>query len=155
MDIEIKILQADDLEDFNVLLTVFDIVFEYEQYQRPHEEHLLKLLRNSTFYAIVAKSENKIIAGLTAYTLDQYHSTRPVLYIQDLAVLTEYQRKGVGKKLMAFTKTFCRENEFQEMFIQAEKIDDYAVEFYRTTKPTGEMEVFYFYYKTTHENETK
>lgn len=155
MEVEIKILQAEDIEDFNQLLTVFDIVFEYGQYTRPDQEYLQKLLAKNTFIAVVAKMEGRVIAGLTAYALDQYHSNQPMLYAHDLAVLSEYQRKGVGRKLIEFTNAYCRENGFQEMFIQAEKIDDYAVKFYRSTQPTGELEVAYFYYKSSIENDSK
>lgn len=155
MDVEIKILQAKDIEDFNQLLTVFDIVFEYEQYTRPDKEYLQKLLAKSSFIAIVAKMEGRVIAGLTAYALDQYHSNMPMLYIHDLAVLSEYQRKGVGSKLIQFTNAYCRENGFQEMFIQAETEDDYAVKFYRSTQPTGELEVNYFFYKASNETDPK
>jgi len=147
MEIEIKILSPENLEEFNQLLTIFDLVFEYEPYTRPEVMHLEKLLKSKSFYAIVALLNDKMIAGLTAYNLEQYHSTKPILYLQDLAVLNEYQRKGVGRKLIDFTKAFCAENGFQQMFIQAEKVDDYAVDFYRSTKPTGEMEVMYFYYE--------
>ena len=148
MEVEIEVLQADNIQEFKQLLTVFDIVFEYEPYTRPDDVHLINLLKKSSFYAIIATADDRIIAGLTAYTLDQYHLTQPILYIQDLAVLTEYQRKGVGKKLIEFVIKYCIENDFQQMFIQAEKIDDYAVEFYRSTEPSGEMEVVYFFYET-------
>jgi aminoglycoside 3-N-acetyltransferase I len=146
MEIEIRILQSGDLEDLNQLLTVFDIVFEYESGQRADEMHLKRLLESQMFFAVVAKVENKVVAGLSAYVLDQYHSNSRILYIHDLAVLEEFQRKGIGSQLMKFINEYCRQQGFQQSFIQAEKVDDYAVEFYRTTKPTGELEAVHFYY---------
>lgn len=146
MDLEIKILEATDLEEFNQLLAVFDIVFEYEPYQRPNKSHLEGLLKKNSFFAIVAMHEQKVIAGLTAFVLDQYHSALPLLYAQDLAVMKSYQRKGVGTKLMEFAVRYARENGFQQMYIQAELEDDYAVDFYRKTQPTEELMAVHFSY---------
>ena len=146
MEVDIKILKSQDLAELNQLLTVFDVVFEYEPYTRPSERHLRYLMNNTRFHAFVATLNDRVIAGLTAYSLDQYHSIKPVLYVQDLAVLNKYQRKGIGRKLIEYTNTYCINNGFQEMFIQAEKIDDYAVEFYRSTRPTEELQVVHFSY---------
>ncbi len=154
MEVDIKILQPDNLEDFHQLLTVFDVVFEYEPYTRPNDEHYKNLLSNPAFCAIVAKRNSKVIGGLTAYFLDQYHSVKPVLYIQDLGVMTEHQRKGVGRKLIAYTKAYCSEKNLQLMYVQAEKEDAYAVEFYRSTNPTEELDAVHFSY-TTSERDTK
>jgi aminoglycoside 3-N-acetyltransferase I len=68
-------------------------------------------------------------------------------YLYDLAVLPEYQRKGVGKKLINFTNSYCKERGFEEVYVQADKADDYALDFYRSTNPTKEEDVSHFYYK--------
>lgn len=146
MDVEVKILQATDLDQFNQLLDVFDIVFEYEASPRPDDAYLGRLLNKDSFMVIVAMQAGTVIAGLTAYVLDQYHSTLPVLFVQDLAVMHDFQRKGVGRKLIDYVVRYARDQGFQQMYIQAELADDYAVEFYRKTKPTGELMAVHFYY---------
>jgi aminoglycoside 3-N-acetyltransferase I len=146
MTVEIKKLHKDDIDDFYQLLNVFDSTFEYEECLRADETHLKQLLQKEDFLVVVAMIDDKVVAGLTAYVLDQYHSNLPILYSQDLAVLNEFQRKGIGRKVIAYTNQYCKENNFQLMFIQAEKVDDYAVDFYRSTLPSGEEEVVYFYY---------
>jgi aminoglycoside 3-N-acetyltransferase I len=92
-------------------------------------------------------AEQKIIAGLTVYVLDLYYSEKPLAYIYDLAVLPEYQRIGVGKKLVGFTNEYCRQKGFEEVFVQADKADIHALDFYRSTGPTNEEPVIHFYYK--------
>lgn len=118
-----------------------------KNFKRPNETHLKNMLSRDTSFAVVAINENTVIAGLTFYVLDQYDFEKPLAYIYDLAVLKQYQRKGIGKKLIEFTNEFCRQKGFEEVFVQAEKIDDYAVDFYRSTNPTGEQQVVHFYYK--------
>jgi aminoglycoside 3-N-acetyltransferase I len=146
LNLEIQILKSDDLEGLKELITVFENVFEMENFKLPNETHLQRLLKKETFIAVVAKTENKIMAGLTVYVLDQYYSTKPLAYIYDLAVMTEYQRQGVGKKLMEFTTEYCRQKGFEEVFVQADKVDAYAIDFYRSTKPTQEEQAVHFSY---------
>ena len=122
MKTELQILKSNDIDELKELISVFENVFDMENFKRPINTHLQKLLNNENFIAVIAKTENKIIAGLTAYVLDQYYSERPLAYIYDLAVLTEYQRKGVGRSLIEFTKEFCRQKGFEEVFVQATKL---------------------------------
>lgn len=155
MKTEIQKLRANDIEKLNELISVFQNVFEMENFKRPSEAHLRKLLNKDSFFAVIAKIEEKIIAGLTVYVLDQYYSERPLAYIYDLAVLEEYQRKGIGKQLIEFTNQYCRQNGFAEVFVQADKEDDYAIDFYRSTKPTNEEPVVHFYYTLPNDYYTK
>lgn len=143
---EIKKLQTTDIKELNELISVFEIVFEMENLKRPGENYLTNLLKRDNFFAVVARSEHKLIAGLTVYILDQYYSEKPLAYIYDLAVLKEYQRKGIGKSLIRFTNEYCKQNGFEEVFVQADKIDDYAIDFYRLTNPSKEEQVVHFSY---------
>lgn len=146
---DIKILEPYDLDDLNELISVFQVVFDMKNFERPSQGHLQKLLSKEDFFAVIAKTENRIVAGLTLYVLDQYYSEKPLAYIYDLAVLVEYQRRGIGRKLITFTNEFCRQKGFEEVFVQADKVDDYAIDFYRATRPTDEEQVVHFYYKLT------
>jgi aminoglycoside 3-N-acetyltransferase I len=134
-------------EELLQLVSVFEEVFEKETYQRPGPAHLEKLVQQDNFFAIIARDGDKIIGGITLYVLDQYYSEKPLAYIYDLAVLTNYQRQGVGKQLIAFTNDYCRQQGFEEVFVQADKEDDHAIAFYRSTQPAKEAEVVHFTYK--------
>lgn len=147
MQIEVQILNPNDSCKLNELISIFEIVFEMEHFKRPSVTYLQQLLNKETFFAVIAMTESKIIAGLTVYVLHQYYSDRPLAYLYDLAVLPEYQRMGVGKMLVAFTNEYCREKGFEEVFVQADKVDTHALEFYRSTKPTNEEQVIHFYYR--------
>ncbi|WP_080780696.1 GNAT family N-acetyltransferase [Chryseobacterium phocaeense] len=147
MNLELKILQPENIREFKDLIAVFEDVFEMKDFSCPSQVHLQKLLGQETFYVIIAKSNDQIIGGLTAYVLDQYYSEKPLAYIYDLAVLTNHQRKGIGRKLIRFTNQFFNEKGFEEVFVQADEIDDYAIDFYRQTNPTEEENVRHFYYK--------
>jgi aminoglycoside 3-N-acetyltransferase I len=146
MEPEIKIIKPDELDQLLDLISVFEVVFEMEHFKRPNETYLKSLLKRDNFFAVVARTDGKIIAGLTVYILHQYYSEKPLAYIYDLAVLAEYQRKGVGRKLIEFTNEYCRLQGYKEVFVQADKVDDYALEFYRSTNPTAEEQVVHYSY---------
>jgi aminoglycoside 3-N-acetyltransferase I len=149
MTLELQILKSDNIKEFVDLILVFEIVFEMKNFNLPSEQHLQKLLDQESFCVVTAKTNDQVIGGLTAYVLDQYYSEKPLAYIYDLAVLTSYQRKGVGQKLIAFTNQYFKEKGFEEVFVQADEVDDYALDFYRLTNPSEEEKVRHFYYSLT------
>ncbi len=146
MKTEIQLLIREDLSQLKALIAVFENVFEMQNFKLPNDSHLIKLLNKDDFLAVVAKVDNTIIGGLTVYLLDQYYSEKPLAYIYDLAVLQEYQRKGVGRKLIEFINEYGRQHGFEEVYVQAENVDQHAIDFYRTTKPTAEEQVVHFTY---------
>lgn len=146
MDIEIKKLSPQDIDDFSDLIRIFEIVFEIDNFKMPNEKHLQSLLSNPTFFSLVAKKNNKVVGGLTVYILHLYYSTKPTAYIYDIGVLEEYQRKGFGKKLITYLINYCKENGFENAYVEAETDDIQAVNFYRTTSFSNELQATHFTY---------
>jgi aminoglycoside 3-N-acetyltransferase I len=146
MEVEIKLLMQEDITDFRELINVFEAVFEMKGFSKSNSNHLLSVLAKGNFLALVAKVDDKVIGGLTAYILDQYYSEKPLAYIYDLAILNKYQRQGIGKNLIKHFTGYCKENSFKEVFVQADKIDNYALDFYRSTAITKQEDVVHFSY---------
>ena len=145
MRYEIRKLEEKDLIFFQDLVNLFIRVFETNHKPSADNEQLLSLLKDEKFFAIAAFDKGRIIGGLSVYKLDQYYSSRPLAYIYDLAVLDEYQRQGIGAALINFTRSFCRDAGYEALFVQAEKADAGALDFYRATEAT-EQEVVHFTY---------
>jgi aminoglycoside 3-N-acetyltransferase I len=146
MQTEIKILSHNDIDEFSELIDVFEDVFEMKNFSKPGDDYLHKILTKPDFFVLIAKANNKVVGGLTVYVFDQYYSKNPLAYIYDLAVLKDFQRKGIGKSLIKHLTEYCKKMGFDEVFVQADRIDDYALDFYRNTKPTNEEDVIHFYY---------
>lgn len=144
--LSVQKLSKDDLERFTALIKLFEDVFEMKDFSMPSSEHLQRLLAKKDFFVFVATQNDKIVGGLTAYVLEQYYSEKPLAYIYDLAVDTQFQRRGIGRQLITAINQFCTEKGFEEVFVQADRVDDYALDFYRSTKPTEEEDVLHFYY---------
>ncbi len=146
MEVQIKHLEKNEFTLFSELVDIFAIVFEMRDFKKPSELHLKKCFEKEGFGAIVAIHNNKVIGGLTFYYLEQYYSTAPLAYIYDVAVLSAYQRQGIGKKLLQFINDYCKSHGYEEVYVQADKVDQHAIDFYRGTQPTQEDEVVQYSY---------
>ena len=146
MEIEIKILSSHDTDDFAELINVFEDVFEMKNFIKPSDDYLQQLLAKPDFLTLVSKVDNKVVGGLAVYIINQYYSKKPMAYIYDLAVLKKFQRRGFGKTLIKYLTEYCKEKGFEEVFVQADRIDEYALHFYRSIKPTSEEDVVHFNY---------
>ena len=146
MEIEIKKLSPYDIEDFLKLISVFESVFEWENFSSLSILHLQKVLNQPYFFVFVAKLEQTVVGGLTGYVLEMYETEKPSAYLYDLAVTTTHQRKGIGKLLLAHLNSYGKKNGFGEVFVHAEMEDLEAVSFYKKTGPSNELNATHFTY---------
>jgi aminoglycoside 3-N-acetyltransferase I len=142
----IFLLQPHQLDEFLALIALFETVFELPPHEPPSRAHLQRLLARQDFMVVVASVGGKIVGGLTCYTWDQYHSEKKLAYVYDLAVAPEFQRQGIGRLLMTEVQAICRRAGYEEVFVQADKDDGHALDFYRATGATEE-DVSHFYYR--------
>ena len=146
LPLTIKKLGKEDLEIFQRTIVLFEKVFEMKDFQMPSSNHLSNLLGKEDFMVFAALQGNRVVGGLTAYVLHQYYAEKPLAYIFDLAVAADLQRKGIGKQLIEAFNSYCRKQGFEEVFVQADRDEEHAVNFYRSTSPTNEEDVIHFYY---------
>ncbi|RPE09560.1 GNAT family N-acetyltransferase [Chitinophaga lutea] len=146
METNIRKLLPADLAYFTELIRLFEDVFEMKDFHIPGNAHLQQLLDDEKFMAFAAFDEQgKVTGGLTAYVLVQYYSVKPLVYVFDLAVNTSLQRRGIGRKLIAAINEYCKAAGMEEVFIQADVVDEYAVEFYHATGGIAENVVHFYY----------
>lgn len=146
MNVEIRKLNKDDIQIFSELIKLFGDIFQMKELTIPDHKYLANLLNSNSFLTFTAIINNKVIGGLTAYILSQYYFNKSIVYIYDFAIAEQYQRKGIGRKLMSEVKKYCQENDHIELFVQADKSDEHAIKFYRSTIPTSELDALQFNY---------
>ena len=143
-NLHIKKLSINDIVRFEQLIKLFADIFEMTEFFMPKRAYLHKLLSKDDFHVFVVLKESSVIGGLTVYTLNQYYCEKPLAYIFDVAVCPQWQRQGVGTTLIQETKLYFQQNGYEELFVQAEKADTHASDFYRKTQPTAEDDVLHF-----------
>ncbi len=144
MMVTTTLLGKDNLDEFIALIRVFEAVFEMENFTIPDDNHLCSVLSRPEFMAMVALDGSTVIGGLTGYVLHQYYAAKPLAYIYDLAVATHRQRQGIGTELIRSFAEHCGKRGIDEIFVQAEAVDEHAVDFYRKSGIFRENAVFHF-----------
>lgn len=144
--VEVKKLLPSDTEKLKELLLLFRDVFEQPAFSMPADAHLQKMLTNPQHLVFTAWLQGTLAGGATAYVLPEFETEHSLVYIYDLAVKTDLQRRGIGRQLIAGVEAYCRIQGFVELFVQADAADDYAVDFYRKTGGE-EMKVVQFSYR--------
>jgi len=141
---QIKRLNKEQLTEFRSLVNILNTVFE-EEPKIGSDDHLRNLLGREDFIVLAAFMENEVVGGLTAYELPMYYSDSSEIFLYDLAVKSDYQRKGIGKGLIQSLKSHCIQREIKEFFVLAHEEDEHAVEFYRATGGNSEKVVNFLY----------
>lgn len=145
---EIKKLNSGSLANFKSLIEMFKDVFENDE-PVANDEQLGKLLTNPDFFVFVVLLNNEVVGGLTIYVLHRYFDTKPIAYIYDVGIRPDFQGQGLGKALIAEVCNFCKQNDFEDAYVEAESDDIDAVSFYRKTKFSSEMNAIHFTYDFT------
>jgi aminoglycoside 3-N-acetyltransferase I len=112
------------------LFAVMAGVFE-EQCEQLSDTYLDRLLSRADFWAIAAFAGNDIIGGVTAHTLPMTRMESSEVFIYDIAVRESYQRRGVGRQLMAALREGVAAAGVEDVFVPADNEDRHALDFYR------------------------
>ena len=68
-----------------------------------------RLLERADFWAFVALAGQEVVGGLTAHALPMTRAECSEMFIYDVAVRPDYQRQGVGRRLMAAVRDTARD----------------------------------------------
>ncbi len=128
--IEYLQLDVNNQDELIKLIKLYENVFEMEQFDYPSCTYINKLLKNENIIFVVAKYEENIIGGLTAHELASTYFEANEVYVYDLAVHQDFQRMGIGSKLIEELKAICCSKGNKEIFLQADIEDKYALDFY-------------------------
>lgn len=128
----VRQLEPKDINLFQELVLIFEDVFEMQNCIVPNQNHLQNLLGKPDFIVFAALLENKVIGGLTAYILTSYFVESSDVYILDIAIKPEFQRMGLGKRIMKALIEHCKKQNMNEIFVQADETDPHAIGFYHS-----------------------
>ena len=144
--LKVKELNKKHSFEFRELTTIFQSEFGINETYNLKKSKIKNLLKKNDLHVIMIKKQKEIIGGLTIYVLESYFHKNPIAYLYDIAIKREFQQQGLGSLLLTYTKEFCAKKGYSELFIQADKKDSKAIEFYRKNLPDNESEVIHFTY---------
>jgi aminoglycoside 3-N-acetyltransferase I len=90
-----------------------------------------QLLGDDRSWVLAASAGEEVVGGLTAHLLPMTRASGTELFIYDLAVRADHQRRGVGRRLLGHLARSSADAGVQLTFVDADAKDSGAVAFYR------------------------
>jgi aminoglycoside 3-N-acetyltransferase I len=130
MDLTARRLGAGDRDLARALFAMMAAVFEAES--KPlGDAYLDRLLARDDFWALAAFEGDEIVGGVTAHTLPMTRSESSEVFVYDVAVRADRQRRGVGRRLMIELQDLAAAGGIRVLFVPADDEDVHALDFYR------------------------
>jgi aminoglycoside 3-N-acetyltransferase I len=109
-----------------MMAAVFD-----EDHQALSDRYVDQLLAREEFWAIAALSGEEVVGGLTAHTLPMTRTESREIFIYDVAVRSDHQRQGIGRRLLLHLQQAAAASGITGVFVPADAGDLGALDFYR------------------------
>jgi aminoglycoside 3-N-acetyltransferase I len=130
-DVQVRRLGPRDRELARVTFDLLADVFG-EKHDRLTDAYLDELLGRPWFLVLAATDGGQAVGGLTAHVLPMTACEGAEVFIYDVAVVDDYQRRGVGRRLLAAVRDEASRLGTSSVFVLADNEDAGALAFYRT-----------------------
>jgi aminoglycoside 3-N-acetyltransferase I len=111
---------------FSMMADVFG-----EGHEELSDAYVDGLLGREDLWVLAATLGADVVGGLTAHTLPMTRAETGEIFIYDIAVRADHQRRGVGKLLMLHLAQLATDAGIEDLFVPADDEDAHALEFYR------------------------
>jgi aminoglycoside 3-N-acetyltransferase I len=122
--------------DVDLLKSIVDLFArEFEEPPDPlapraDDNYLAQLLARESFVAIAALAEGAVVGGTTGHVLPKTGEARSELYLYDLAVASDWRRRGIATAMIERLREVAREKGAHVIFVQADVGDSPAIALY-------------------------
>ena len=135
MNSQFKIRQAVK-DDIPQIFTLIQALAEYEKLSHQvigTKEQLQKHLFGSPIYAetIITVIEDKTVGFALFFPNYSTFLTKPGIYLEDLFVLPEYRRQGIGKAMLSYLSKLARERDAGRLEWSVLDWNESAIAFYQ------------------------
>lgn len=120
-------------------------VFAEDSWITLSDEYLTDILGQARVWMYAAVAADGPIGGLTAHQLPMTRSETSELLIYDLAIRSDWQRRGVGRALLQQLLDDASAAGIGEVWVPADDTDLHALEFYRRTGGASQSVTIFTY----------
>ncbi|HEU4722719.1 MAG TPA: GNAT family N-acetyltransferase [Gemmatimonadaceae bacterium] len=111
---------------FTMMAAVFD------EPRRPlGDDYVDALLARDDFWAVAALEDDEPVGGITAHVLPMTRSPSRELFVYDVAVREDRQRRGIGRAMLVDLCTQAATAGIASVFVAVADEDVHAMDFYR------------------------
>jgi len=129
--------------DAELARTTFAVMAEVfgETHAPLSETYVAGLVARPDFWSFAATEGGRVVGGLTAHVLPMTAYEGAEVFLYDIAVAPEHQRRGIGRQLVDALRREAGSQGISTMFVPADDDDTHAMRFYaalggRPTKVT-------------------
>ena len=116
----------------------------FGQAQAPLSDGYLDLLlARPDFWVLTALCDGSVVGGLTAHTLMMTAFEGAEVFLYDIAVDPDHQRRGFGQRLVDTLRREASSLGIHTVFVPADDEDTHALDFYRALGGTPEQVTFF------------
>lgn len=127
--IEVRRMTVADIAQAREVFAAMAEVFETEAGPLS-DAYLTQLLGRDGFWAFSALVNGQVAGGLTAHTIPLTRAELAEIFIYDIAVAPAYQRRGIGRRLVAALREEASAAGIGVVFVPADNEDTHALDFY-------------------------
>lgn len=111
---------------FTMIAAVFD------EPRRPlSDDYVDALLAREDFWAIAAVEDDEPVGGITGHVLPMTRSPSRELFVYDVAVREDRQRRGIGRAMLVELCAQAGAAGIESVFVAVADADVHAMDFYR------------------------
>ena len=142
-------------ENFNDFLGLIDKLAEYEKLKPPDNEAKKRLRQDCLsekppkYQAFIGKIGAKPVSYMIYFFTYSSFLALPILFLEDIFVLEEYRRHGVGKKMIEFIREKAKQEGCGRIEFMVLKWNKSAQQFYEENKA---QRLEWFLYRITKED---
>jgi len=141
-DIHIRRLVSQDRELARTTFTLMGTVFG-EKHAPLSDGYIDRLLARPDFWGLTATRGATVVGGLTAHTLMMTAYEGAEIFLYDIAVAPDHQRRGVGRRLIDALRREANRLGLSTIFVPADDADTDAVAFYSAQGGTPSKVTFF------------
>lgn len=129
--IGIRRLGAADAAIWQAVNHVYALAFEHEEAPAATLSGLAAILDSPSLWAFAVMDGDAVVGGLTAHVLPNLYTGGQMAMIYDIAILPQYQRQGLGMRLMQALQAHALASGVRDIWVPADEEDVHALDFYR------------------------
>ena len=123
-------------KNFNEFVKLIEVFANFEKFDPPDEKAKLRLKKdglskNPKYEAYLGKIGNKYVAYLIFFMTYASFIALPTLFLEDMFILKEYRRKGIGKKILDLCMKFAKERNCGRVDLNVLDWNIDAIHFYK------------------------
>lgn len=133
------VIKPVNAENFDEFLALIDRLAEYEKLALPSEEAKKRLRQDCLtekpkFQAFIGKIGNKSVSYVIYFFTYSSFLALPTLYLEDVFVLEDYRRQGVGERMFRFLKETAKKEGCGRIEFTVLKWNTSAQQFYEKNR---------------------